>query len=51
MSRRYSYTRRRSRRDPENRRRRNVFMHPAMQVAILLIAALVVYILLQNAGG
>lgn len=49
MPRRYSYTRKRKR-DPEYRRRRTVFMRPSVQIAILLVAALVVFILLQSAG-
>lgn len=49
MSRRYSYPRRR-RRDPDQRRRRTVFMKPGVQIGIILVAALIVYILLQSGG-
>ena len=49
--RRYTYTRRRrTNRDSDYRRRRSVFMKPGVQITILIIAALVVYIILQ-AGG
>lgn len=51
MPRRYSYTRRRSRKDPEYRRRRTVFMRPSVQITILLVAALIVFIILQGGGG
>jgi hypothetical protein len=49
--RRYQYSpRRRRRRDPDNTRRRTVFMKPSVQIAIVLVAALIVYIILQSAG-
>jgi len=49
--RRYTYTRRRrTRRNPDYRRRRSVFMKPSVQLTIVAIAALVVFILLQSGG-
>jgi hypothetical protein len=48
MPRRYVYTRRR-RRDPDQHRR-TVFMRPGVQMTILLVAALVVFLLLQSGG-
>lgn len=48
MPRRYSYTRRR-RRDPEYRRR-TVFMRPSVQITIVLVAALVIFLILQSGG-
>ena len=47
MPRRNNYTRRR-RRDPGYGRRRTVFMRPSVQITILLVAALVIYIILQS---
>jgi hypothetical protein len=49
MSRRYQSYRRR-RRDPGYRRRRTVFMRPSVQITILLVAALVIFIILQSGG-
>lgn len=48
MSRRYP-TYRRRRRDPE-KRRRSVFTRPGMQIAILMVTALIVFIILQSGG-
>ena len=50
MPRRYKTTPRRRRRDPEYRRRRTVFMRPGVQISILLVAALIVFIILQMGG-
>ena len=50
MPRRYQYSPRRRRRDPDTRRRRTVFMKPSVQIGIILVAALIVYILLQSGG-
>jgi len=47
MPRRYSYTRRRRK---TSTRRRSVFMRPSVQIAILLVAALIVFVLLQSGG-
>jgi cell division septal protein FtsQ len=47
--RRRSYTSRRRRRDTEYRRR-SVFMRPSVQITIILVAALVIFILLQSGG-
>jgi hypothetical protein len=49
MPRRYTYNRRRTRRNPEYRRR-SVFMQPGVQITIIVVAALVIYIILQSAG-
>jgi len=50
MPRRYTYTRRRrSRRDPEYRRR-TMFMKPSVQITIVLVAALIIFVILQSAG-
>jgi len=38
------------RRDPQYSRRRSVFMRPSVQITILLVAALVIYIILQSAA-
>lgn len=46
---RYSYTRRR-RRDPDQRRRRTVFMKPSVQIGILIVAAFVIFLILQSGG-
>jgi hypothetical protein len=52
MPRKYTYTRkRRSRNNTENRRRRTVFMRPGVQITILLVAALIIFIILQSAGN
>ena len=48
MPRRYAYTRRRKR--STSNRRRSVFMRPGVQITILLVAALIVFILLQSGG-
>jgi hypothetical protein len=48
MSRRY-YPRRRRRISPE-RYRRSVLTRPSVQIGILVIAALIVFLLLQSAG-
>ena len=44
------YRERRRRRGPAEYRRRSIFMRPQMQIAILLITALVIYLILQSAG-
>jgi len=49
MPRRYQTSPRRRRRDTEYRRR-SVFMKPSVQIGIILVAALIVYILLQSGG-
>ncbi len=49
MYRRYKERRYRRRSNPEYRRR-SVFMRPSVQITILLVAALVVFILLQSGG-
>ncbi|MBK9924339.1 MAG: hypothetical protein IPP66_03525 [Anaerolineales bacterium] len=50
MPRRYQYTPRRRRRDPDSTRRRSVFMRPSVQITIVLVAALIIYVILQSAG-
>jgi hypothetical protein len=50
MPRRTQYSPRRRRRDPEYSRRRSVFMRPSVQITILLVAAFVVFLILQSAG-
>ena len=50
MPRRYQTTPRRRRRDPEYLRRRTVFMRPSVQITIILVAALIVFIILQSGG-
>jgi len=47
MPRRNTYTRRR-RTYNEPRRRRSVMMRPGVQIGILLVAALIIFILLQS---
>ena len=47
MPRRYSYSRRRKR-NSDYRRRRTVFMRPSVQITILLVAALIIFIILQS---
>ena len=49
MRRRSTYTRRRKNYN-EPRRRRSVLMRPEVQIGILLVAALIVFILLQSGG-
>jgi len=50
MPRRYKSTQRRRRRNTDYRRRSSVLMRPSVQIAILLVTALIVYIILQSAG-
>jgi len=49
MYRRYREYRRRPRRNGETRRR-SIMTHPGVQIGILIIAALVIYIILQSGG-
>lgn len=48
MPRRYQSSRRRKR--DTGYRRRSVMMRPSVQITILLVAALIVFIILQSAG-
>jgi len=50
MYRRYREYRRRPRRRNAEYRRRSVMMRPGVQIAILLVAALIIYIILQSGG-
>jgi len=52
MRRRYNEyrTRRKHRRRSITPRRRSVMMRPSVQIAILLVTALIIYIMLQSAG-
>ena len=45
------YRERRRRRTPAEYRRRSVFTRPSVQIAILLITALVIYLILQSGGS
>lgn len=49
MPRRYYSTRRRRTRDTDHRRR-SVFMRPSVQLTIILVAALVIFLILQSGG-
>lgn len=44
------YRERRRRRNHTEYRRRTVFMRPSVQITIVLIAALIVFIILQSGG-
>jgi len=50
MYRRYREYRRRPRRHNTENRRRSVMMRPGVQIAILFVAGLIIYIILQSGG-